>query len=49
MTASQRYALAITQLAPRRLVLMQSGDLSDRAENSNSYVGAVQRVAGALY
>ena len=27
---------AIAQLAPSRLILMYSGDLSDRAENSNA-------------
>jgi len=43
--ASQRIFLAITRLAPSSLVLTHSGDLSDRAENSNAYVRAGRCVA----
>jgi len=48
MTASWSIFLAVVQLAPSRVVPMNLGSFPDRAENSNAYVWAVRRVAGAL-
>ena len=48
MTVSQRIFLAVAQLAPSHPVLTRSGDVSDRAENSNVYVRAEEPVVGAL-
>ena len=47
MTASRHVFLAIAPFAPSPLVLTRWIDLSNRAENCNVYVWAVQRAADA--